>query len=509
MKLLLIDNYDSFTHNISEYLYSLKQNVKIVRNDKFNLNDVKKFNKVIISPGPGNPDESGKCLELVNRYYKSKAILGICLGHQIIGQSLGGKIIAAKKIMHGKMSKIIHNKKDLFKNMPSKIYGTRYHSLIIEKKSLPKCFEITAKTDDGIIMGIKHKYYKIYGIQFHPEVYHSIDGKKILFNFLINISKIKQSWTPSSFVESTIRELRSRIKDEKVILGLSGGVDSSVAAVILNKAIGENLYCVFIDNGLLRKNEFDSVLDQYKGMGLNVIGVDAKKRFYNELKDVSDPEQKRKAIGKIFIDVFDDEASKINDVKWLAQGTIYPDVIESISVKGPSATIKSHHNVGGLPDYMKLKVVEPLRMLFKDEVRNVGAELNISKNILMRHPFPGPGLAIRILGDVDENKVRILQDADDIFIGELKKHNLYSKIWQAGVMLLPVRSVGVMGDERTYENCVALRAVTSTDGMTADWYNLPYDFLQDVSNKIINNVKGINRVVYDISSKPPATIEWE
>ena len=303
--------------------------------------------------------------------------------------------------------------------------------------------------------------------------------------------------------------MRSRIKDEKVILGLSGGVDSSVAAVILNKAIGENLYCVFIDNGLLRKNEFDSVLDQYKGMGLNVIGVDAKQRFYNELKGVSDPEQKRKAIGKIFIDVFDDEASKINDVKWLAQGTIYPDVIESISVKGPSATIKSHHNVGGLPDYMKLKVVEPLRMLFKDEVRNVGAELNISKNILMRHPFPGPGLAIRILGDVDENKVRILQDADDIFIGELKKHNLYSKIWQAGVMLLPVRSVGVMGDERTYENCVALRAVTSTDGMTADWYNLPYDFLQDVSNKIINNVKGINRVVYDISSKPPATIEWE
>ena len=294
-----------------------------------------------------------------------------------------------------------------------------------------------------------------------------------------------------------------------MILGLSGGVDSSVAAVILNKAIGENLYCVFIDNGLLRKNEFDSVLDQYKGMGLNVIGVDAKQRFYNELKGVSDPEQKRKAIGKIFIDIFDDEASKINDVKWLAQGTIYPDVIESISVKGPSATIKSHHNVGGLPDYMKLKVVEPLRMLFKDEVRNVGAELNISNKILMRHPFPGPGLAIRILGDIDENKVRILQDADDIFIGELKKHNLYSKIWQAGVMLLPVRSVGVMGDERTYENCVALRAVTSTDGMTADWYNLPYDFLQDVSNKIINNVKGINRVVYDISSKPPATIEWE
>ena len=374
---------------------------------------------------------------------------------------------------------------------------------------LPTNSKRIASTAEVENAAFKFSTENTYGIQFHPEVYHSIDGKKILYNFLINISKIKQSWTASSFVESTIRELRSKIKDEKVILGLSGGVDSSVAAVILNKAIGENLYCVFIDNGLLRKNEFDSVLDQYKGMGLNVIGVDAKQRFYNELKGVSDPEQKRKAIGKIFIDIFDDEASKINDVKWLAQGTIYPDVIESISVKGPSATIKSHHNVGGLPDYMKLKVVEPLRMLFKDEVRNVGAELNISNKILMRHPFPGPGLAIRILDDIDENKVRILQDADDIFIGELKKHNLYSKIWQAGVMLLPVRSVGVMGDERTYENCVALRAVTSTDGMTADWYNLPYDFLQDVSNKIINNVKGINRVVYDISSKPPATIEWE
>ena len=290
-----------------------------------------------------------------------------------------------------------------------------------------------------------------------------------------------------SYVSVTVSNLKNTIQNDKVILGLSGGVDSTVAAVLLNKAIGDDLHCIFVDNGLLRKNEFQSVLKQYKGMGLNVIGIDAKQRFYNELKGVSDPEQKRKAIGKIFIDVFDDEASKINDVKWLAQGTIYPDVIESISVKGPSATIKSHHNVGGLPDYMKLKVVEPLRMLFKDEVRNVGAELNISKNILMRHPFPGPGLAIRILGDVDENKVRILQDADDIFIGELKKHNLYSKIWQAGVMLLPIRSVGVMGDERTYENCVALRAVTSTDGMTADWYNLPFEFLQDVSNKIINN----------------------
>ena len=290
---------------------------------------------------------------------------------------------------------------------------------------------------------------------------------------------------------------------------MSGGVDSSVAAVLLNKAIGNNLYCVFIDNGLLRKNEFDSVLKQYEGMGLNVKGIDAKDKFYSALKNIDDPEKKRKVIGKVFVDVFDEESKKINNVKWLGQGTIYPDVIESISVKGPSATIKSHHNVGGLPDYMKLKVIEPLKMLFKDEVRRVGKELKISDNILKRHPFPGPGLAIRILGDINEEKVKILQDADEIFISELISNNLYDKIWQAGVILLPIKSVGVMGDERTYENCVVLRAVTSTDGMTADWVNLPYEFLQDISNKIINNVKGINRVVYDISSKPPATIEWE
>jgi GMP synthase (glutamine-hydrolysing) len=347
-------------------------------------------------------------------------------------------------------------------------------------------------------------------LQFHPEVYHTTHGKNILKNFLTKICKLEQSWTPDSFVNQTIDELRSKIGNDKVILGLSGGVDSSVAAVLLQKAIGTNLHCIFVNNGLLRKNEFDSVLEQYKEMDLNIKGVDYSDRFYSELKGVSDPEKKRKIIGRVFIESFDNEANKIQNVKWLAQGTIYPDVIESISATGgPSATIKSHHNVGGLPDFMKLKVIEPLKLLFKDEVRRVGASISIDKNILGRHPFPGPGLAIRILGDVDENNVKMLQEVDYIFINGLKKEGLYDNIWQAGAILLPVKSVGVMGDERTYEKCVALRAVESTDGMTADWVDLPHKFLQDISNKIINRVKGINRVVYDISSKPPATIEWE
>ena len=348
-----------------------------------------------------------------------------------------------------------------------------------------------------------------YGIQFHPEVYHSTDGKLILENFLKKISKIEATWTPASFVDSAINSIREEINDDNVILGLSGGVDSSVAAVLLNNAIGDQLTCIFIDNGLLRKNEFVSVLEQYKGMGLNVIGIDAKKKFYHALSGIVDPEEKRKCIGKAFIDVFDEESKKIDNAKWLAQGTIYPDVIESVSVKGPSATIKSHHNVGGLPDFMNLSIIEPLKMLFKDEVRKVGKELKVKDEILKRHPFPGPGLGIRILGEITPEKVTMLQEADNIYIESLRSKDLYDKIWQAGVILLPVKSVGVMGDERTYENCVVLRAVTSTDGMTADWVDLPYKFLQDVSNKIINNVKGINRVVYDISSKPPSTIEWE
>ena len=348
-----------------------------------------------------------------------------------------------------------------------------------------------------------------FGIQFHPEVYHTSDGKKLLENFLLKIARLKQDWTPDSFVEMTLSEVRETVGSEKVILGLSGGVDSTVAAVLLHKSIEDQLQCIFVNNGLLRKNEFNSVLKQYEGMGLNVKGVDASDLFLKALKGESDPEMKRKIIGNTFIDVFNNESNKIDGAKWLGQGTIYPDVIESISVNGPSATIKSHHNVGGLPEYMKLKLVEPLKMLFKDEVRKIGKTLNMSEDILNRHPFPGPGLGIRILGEVNYESIRLIQEADKIYIEGLKSWGLYDKIWQAGSILLPVKSVGVMGDERTYERCVALRAVVSTDGMTADWYEFPSNFLKEVSNNIINKVSGINRVVYDISSKPPATIEWE
>jgi GMP synthase (glutamine-hydrolysing) len=376
-------------------------------------------------------------------------------------------------------------------------------------KKLPEHATQLASTSDVANAAYVMDNDMTYGIQFHPEVYHSTDGKQLLQNFLVDIAGINPDWTSDAFVETTVTALSEQLGQDKVILGLSGGVDSSVAAILLHKAIGPNLHCIFVNNGLLRKNEYDEVLEQYKGLGLNVKGVDASKQFLDALAGEGDPETKRKIIGKVFIDVFDDEAHKVEGAKWLAQGTIYPDVIESISVNGPSATIKSHHNVGGLPDFMKLKVVEPLKMLFKDEVRRVGATLEMPKEILGRHPFPGPGLAIRILGDITAEKVSMLQEADALFIQGLREHGLYDDVWQAGVMLLPVQSVGVMGDERTYEKCVALRAVTSTDGMTADWVHLPYAFLQEISNQIINRVPGINRVVYDISSKPPATIEWE
>jgi GMP synthase (glutamine-hydrolysing) len=366
-----------------------------------------------------------------------------------------------------------------------------------------------ASTETVKVAAYKIKDEPTYGIQFHPEVTHSTDGKKLLKNFLINICKCAGDWTPSHFIDETVSQLKQQLGSDQVVLGLSGGVDSSVAAMLLHKAIGKNLHCIFVDNGLLRKNEFQNVLDSYQHMGLNVTGVDAKSRFYLALSGLTDPEEKRKAIGRTFIEVFDQEAHRIQNIKWLAQGTIYPDVIESVSVKGPSATIKSHHNVGGLPEKMHLKVVEPLKTLFKDEVRKVGGELGIDNLILGRHPFPGPGLAIRILGDITPGKVQKLQEADDIFISLLKENQLYDKVWQAGAILLPVQSVGVMGDERTYENVVCLRAVTSIDGMTADWCHLPYEFLAKVSSEIINKVKGVNRVVYDISSKPPATIEWE
>ena len=374
---------------------------------------------------------------------------------------------------------------------------------------IPDNYRIIASTEDVPVAAFQIDGEKTWGIQFHPEVYHSTEGSQLLKHFVVDICGCKQDWTPDSFIESTVRELQDKLGNDKVVLGLSGGVDSSVAAMLLHKAIGKNLVCIFVDMGLLRKNEFEDVLRSYESMGLNVIGVRAGDKFLSDLKGVTEPENKRKIIGRDFMEVFDAEAQKLTDVKWLAQGTIYPDVIESVSVNGPSATIKSHHNVGGLPEKMHLKIVEPLRLLFKDEVRRVGRQLNIPMEILGRHPFPGPGLGIRILGEVTAEKVRVLQEADKIFIDNLKEAGLYDKVWQAGVMLLPVQSVGVMGDERTYENCVALRAVTSTDGMTADWVHLPYEFLAKVSNEIINRVKGINRVVYDISSKPPATIEWE
>jgi GMP synthase (glutamine-hydrolysing) len=376
-------------------------------------------------------------------------------------------------------------------------------------KNLPSNFNKIASTSDIENAAFHINESNIYGLQFHPEVFHSTDGLQIIKNFVVDISKCSTDWTPDSFVDSSISSIKKQVGNQKVVLGLSGGVDSSVAALLLHKALGDNLHCIFVDNGLLRKNEFEDVLKQYESLGLNIKGVDAKQEFYKSLSGLSDPELKRKAIGKTFIDVFDREANSIKNVDWLAQGTIYPDIIESVSVNGPSVTIKSHHNVGGLPDYMKLKIIEPLKSLFKDEVRRVGASIGLPKQILNRHPFPGPGLGIRILGEITESKIKILQEVDFIFINGLKEFKLYDDVWQAGAIFLPVQSVGVMGDERTYENAVALRAVSSTDGMTADWCHLPHDFLAKISNRIINNVKGINRVTYDISSKPPATIEWE
>ena len=373
--------------------------------------------------------------------------------------------------------------------------------------SIPSNFKVIASTDEVNIAAYQVENENIWGVQFHPEVYHTEEGTQLLRNFVVDICGCKQDWSPSSFIETTVAQLREQLGNDKVILALSGGVDSSVAAVLLNKAIGNNLTCIFVDHGMLRKNEFENVMRDYEHLGLNVIGVNAHAKFFSELAGVVEPERKRKIIGKGFIDVFDEEARKIKDVKWLAQGTIYPDCIESLSITG--TVIKSHHNVGGLPEKMKLKLCEPLRLLFKDEVRRVGRELGMMEHLITRHPFPGPGLAVRILGDITPEKVSILQNADDIFIRGLREWGLYDKVWQAGVVLLPVQSVGVMGDERTYERAVALRAVTSTDAMTADWAKLPYDFLAKISNEIINKVKGVNRVVYDISSKPPATIEWE
>ena len=464
---------------------------------------------IILSGSPFSVRDENSPKPLFDTLSLNVPVLAICYGAQYLANSNGGEVSPSKIREYGRANLSFFDESSILFNgvsLNSQVWMS--HGDTITR--LPDKFELLASTNEVQIAAYKINNKDIYGLQFHPEVYHSKDGHTLISNFLMNICNCSQDWTPNSFIDSTIADLKVKLGNDKVVLGLSGGVDSSVAAVLLDRAIGKNLFCIFVDNGLLRKNEFESVLSQYKGMGLNVKGVDAKQSFYDVLKGIKEPEKKRKAIGAKFIDVFDQEASLIEDVKWLAQGTIYPDVIESVSATGgPSATIKSHHNVGGLPEFMKLKIVEPLNLLFKDEVRRIGKALAMDDSILSRHPFPGPGLAIRILGDITPEKVSILQEVDHIFISSLKKEKLYDKVWQAGAIFLPVQSVGVMGDERTYENVVSLRAVESTDGMTADWVHLPYDFLSKVSNDIINKVHGVNRVVYDISSKPPATIEWE
>lgn len=463
---------------------------------------------VILSGSPSSVrDEDSPRLDLSD--IKGRLpLLGVCYGAQLLAFCYGGEVTPAPSREYGRaMLTVVAPEDPLMKGLPSPTQVWMSHGDTIT--SIPANYEVIGSTDNVRVAAYHIGGEMTWGIQFHPEVFHSTDGPKLLSNFVLDICGCAGDWSPASFIDTTVAELKSKLADDKVILGLSGGVDSTVAAVLLNKAIGSNLYCIFVNNGLLRAGEFEDVLAQYKGMGLNVRGVDASERFYADLKGVTDPEQKRKIIGRDFVEVFNAEAKKVEGARWLGQGTIYPDVIESCSVKGPSATIKSHHNVGGLPKEMNLQVVEPLRLLFKDEVRRVGRALGIDPSLLGRHPFPGPGLGIRILGEVTADKVKVLQAADKIFIDNLRESGWYDKIWQAGVMLLPVQSVGVMGDERTYESCCALRAVISTDGMTADWVHIPYGILAKVSNEIINKVRGINRVVYDISSKPPATIEWE
>lgn len=463
---------------------------------------------VILSGSPFSVRDAGAPYPDLSGIRNKVPLLAVCYGAQFLAHTSGGEVMPSRIREYGRANLgFIDITNRLMKGLSQGSQVWMSHGDTILHK--PADFTVIASTADVEIAGYQVENEPTWGIQFHPEVYHSTEGAMLLRNFVADICNCNRDWTPDSFIDSTVAGLKEQLGNDKVVLGLSGGVDSSVAAVLLHKAIGSNLHCIFVDNGLLRKDEFTHVLDSYKHMGLNVKGVDATDRFMDALKGISEPEQKRKAIGRTFIEVFDHEAHLISGVKWLAQGTIYPDVIESVSVNGPSATIKSHHNVGGLPDFMKLSVVEPLKTLFKDEVRKVGHSLGIDPDILNRHPFPGPGLGIRILDEVTREKIAILQEADAIFINGLKSWGLYSEVWQAAVILLPVKSVGVMGDERTYEYVVALRAVGSTDGMTADWSHLPYEFLSKVSNDIINKVKGVNRVVYDISSKPPATIEWE
>ena len=506
-KIIILDFGSQYTQLIARRVRELSVYCEIHPYNKLPQFD-ENVKGVIFSGSPYSVRQEDAPQVDVSQFHNKLPLLGVCYGAQYLAHTSGGEVIPSTIREYGRANlQYIDETHPLLKNIPKDSQVWMSHGDTI--KEIPGEFEVIASTDSVRVAAYHIKDTKTYGIQFHPEVTHSTDGKQLLENFLVDICGCSQDWTPDSFVETTIASLREKIGNDKVVLGLSGGVDSSVAAILLHKAIGPNLHCIFVDNGLLRKDEFEQVLESYKHMGLNVRGIDAKDRFINPLTGVKDPEQKRKIIGRVFIEVFDDAAHEVQDVKWLGQGTIYPDVIESISVKGPSATIKSHHNVGGLPDFMKLKVVEPLNTLFKDEVRRVGKSLGIDDIILQRHPFPGPGLAIRILGEITPEKVAILQEADAIYINNLKSSGWYDKVWQAGAIFLPVQSVGVMGDERTYEHVICLRAVGSVDGMTADWSHLPYELLAKISNEIINNVKGINRVVYDISSKPPATIEWE
>ena len=506
-KVLIIDFGSQYTQLIARRIRELFIYCEI---SPFNNlpSDMDQFKAVVLSGSPFSVNQIDSPDIDLKMIMGSKPVIAICYGAQLVAKKFNGSVKNSNSREYGRANlSFIDQGCSLFEgiNINNQVWMSHGDTI----SNLPSGAKVIASTNSVSNAAYSIEEYNLYALQFHPEVFHTENGLKIFENFFIKELGFIQEWNPVSFINRTVDYLKTKLNNDKVILGLSGGVDSSVASVLLDKAIGDNLYCVFVNNGLLRKGEFDEVLKQYEGMGLNVKGVDSSDLFINALKGVSNPEKKRKIIGNIFVEVFEKESKKIEDAKWLAQGTIYPDVIESISVKGPSATIKSHHNVGGLPEKMDLKVVEPLKMLFKDEVRKIGNSLNMSKDILNRHPFPGPGLGIRILGEVNYESIRLIQEADKIYIDSLKEWDLYDKIWQAGSILLPVKSVGVMGDERTYERCVALRAVVSTDGMTADWYEFPNDFLKEVSNNIINKVSGINRVVYDISSKPPATIEWE
>jgi len=506
-KILILDFGSQYTQLIARRVRELNVYCEIYPFNNYPVPD-ESVKGVILSGSPFSVRDTNAPFPDLQAVKGKLPLLGVCYGAQHLTYHYGGEVLPSDHREYGRAKLVEADREDpLFEGVTPGTQVWMSHGDTIAR--IPEGYRITGSTEDVKVAAFRVEGEKTWGIQFHPEVYHTTEGAKMLGNFVRNICGCSADWTPESFVDMTVKSLREQIGDDRVVLGLSGGVDSSVAALLLDRAIGARLTSIFVDNGLLRSDEYEAVLEAYRKMGLNVRGVDAAADFIGGLRGVNDPEKKRKIIGRAFIEVFDREAHKVKNVKWLAQGTIYPDVIESVSVNGPSATIKSHHNVGGLPDKMNLRVVEPLRLLFKDEVRRVGRALDMPAEILNRHPFPGPGLAIRIVGEVNPEKLKRLREADEIFISGLKKNGFYDKVWQAAVILLPVQSVGVMGDERTYENTVVLRAVTSTDGMTADWSHLPYEFLADVSNQIINRVKGVNRVVYDISSKPPSTIEWE